>query len=505
MANAGQLTYSLGLNASAFTGAMKRAIGMVLSYKAVMATIRGFSKAFDLGEELTHLSAETGEAAGNLLIMKQAFEDVGLASGEMQNALRYMRRSLTGISDMGQRTDEVFAALGVNIASLRGQDAVSQFQAIGRALGGLATQEDRVNAAMTIFGRSGSGMLRIFANPQAFEQAAAALGSMPEIMDKYSAKMEAIRTGWGRIRTSIVGAFAGALGPALPLLDKITQKINSIDFAKIGAGIAAAFGAFKDVFLSIDPKEFAVALANVVFTSLSAAVREAFGLLFKASFWKGVGLMLLGSLTGIGAAILDAFAPVGAFLSAAILRALDLLKDGMAIIPGLKKFVEGHESKSFGEHYQAELTGQRENFVKPAQEAGAELFVDGAIALGQAATEAGKTFASAIAESAGGQYFAGLGKQFDEDFTARMADALGPIEQAATGSQAAGAGTAAGAPGATHEAASDRWARVGAFAGGTIDAQALDYARQTARSTTLLERTATRILSVVGNQEPAVL
>ena len=253
MANAGQLTYSLGLNASAFTGAMKRAIGMVLSYKAVMATLRGFSKAFDLGEELTHLSAETGETAGNLLVMKQAFEDVGLASGEMQNALRYMRRSLTGISDMGQRTDEVFAALGVNIASLRGQDAVSQFQAIGRALGGLATQEDRVNAAMTIFGRSGSGMLRIFANPQAFEQAAAALGSMPEIMDKYSAKMEAIRTGWGRIRTSIVGAFAGALGPALPLLDKITQKINSIDFAKIGAGIAAAFGAFKDVFLSIDP------------------------------------------------------------------------------------------------------------------------------------------------------------------------------------------------------------------------------------------------------------
>lgn len=504
MANAGQLTYSLGLNASAFTGAMKRAIGMVLSYKAVMATLRGFSKAFDLGEELTHLSAETGETAGNLLIMKQAFEDVGLASGEMQNALRYMRRSLTGISDMGQRTDEVFAALGVNIASLRGQDAVSQFQAIGRALGGLATQEDRVNAAMTIFGRSGSGMLRIFANPQAFDQAAAALGSMPEIMDKYSAKMEAIRTGWGRIRTSIVGAFAGALGPALPLLDKITQKINAIDFAKIGAGIAAAFGAFKNVFLSIDPKEFAVALANVVFSSLSAAVRAAFSLLLNAGFWKGVGMMLLGSLTGLGAAILDAFAPVGAFLSAAILSALDLFKDGMAKIPGLKRFVEGHESKSFGEHYQAELTGQRENFVKPAQDAGAELFVDGAIALGTAATEAGKTFASAIAESAGGQYFAGLGRQFGEEFDARMADALAGVEQAATG-QPDGDSTAPVASGATHEAASDRWARVGAFAGGTIDAQALDYARQTARSTTLLERTATRILSVVGNQDPAVL
>jgi len=115
--------------------------------------------------------------------------------------------------------------------------------------------------------------------------------------------------------------------------------------------------------------------------------------------------------------------------------------------------------------------------------------------------EAGKIFADIVAESSGGQYFAALSDQFGEEFSLRMAEALAPTEAAgAAGNQPGVAG--AGSP---VETASDRWARVGAFVGSTVDAQALDYARKTADNTTLLGRTAGRIESVISRMEPATV
>ncbi|HQG73821.1 MAG TPA: hypothetical protein PK180_00810, partial [Kiritimatiellia bacterium] len=55
------------------------------------------------------------------------------------------------------------------------------------------------------------------------------------------------------------------------------------------------------------------------------------------------------------------------------------------------------------------------------------------------------------------------------------------------------------------EPPSDRWSRVGAFVGGNTSAQHLDYARQTARSTSLIDRTAGRMLSALERLQPATL
>lgn len=511
MGNAGQMTFSIGLNVSAFLGAMRGAIGLVLSYKAVMKALAGASRAIALGDELTHLSSETGEAISSLLVMRQAFESVGLSSGDAQTSLRLMRRSLSGISEAGQRTEGVFAALGLDIESLRTKDALTQFQTIGEAISQLSNHSDKVNAAMTIFGRSGSGMLRIFNDPKAFKKEEEGLGSAPGIIEKYAPQMEEIGTIWARVMTSMKGSFYGAIGPMLPALEAMVTKINSIDFAKIGAGFSAALGAAKDVFREIDPMEFAIELSSLVHGALSGAVRAALSLLVSVSFWKGVGMMMIGALAGLGAALMKVFSPVVAFLGASILLALDKLKAGIAKIPGLKKYVEGHQPLSFREHYENELRGQV-NFANASGESAEEIFKKGAVEFGKAKSLADQLFSEEIEASKAGSYFSGLGRDFNNNFAARMEDVLASAvpEPTGSGDQEEEVGTPetgkARSYGKSEETPSDQWARVGAFVGGAIDRQVADNTKVTARYTSLLHRSVTRIAAIISNPpQPATM
>ncbi|MGB4240515.1 MAG: hypothetical protein WBK37_04330 [Kiritimatiellia bacterium] len=513
-ASAGNLTYNLGLNASGFTSAMRKAIGLVISYKAVMATLRQFGAAIRLGGELSDLADQTGETAGNVLVLKQAFQDAGLGVGTMQTALSMMSMSLSGISETGQRTEETFAALGLNMQELRGQSAIAQLDAIGKAISNLHSQEDKIAAARAIFGRGGTPMLTLFSDPNAIQTARDALGSMPDMVDKTAAGLDAIGDAWNRIKTSFTGAFVAAMAPAIPLIDSILKKIQSIDFTKIGAGFGAAMVAIKNVFSSISPMEFAINLAKVVLTALSAAVREAFSLLWNGDFWMGVGKLLIGALVGLGAALLDALSPVAAFLAAMALQFNDWIVAGLSKIPWLKDHYAGHQNKTFHEHYQSELQGQKDRFVNPALDTSAEMTTNGMADLGKALSAAGSGIADSVANSAGGKYFSGLFSSGMTEWEKAMADIMAaPAAQAKNQQARADAAPVLddkqesannGIQGAL-EPPSDRWSRVGAFVGGNTSAQHLDYARQTARSTSLIDRTAGRMLSALERLQPATL
>lgn len=524
-ASAGNLTYNLGLNASGFTSMMRKAIGLVISYKAVMGTLRQFGEAIRLGGELSDLSSQTGETAGNVLVLKQAFQDAGLGVGTMQTALSMMSMSLSGISETGQRTEETFAALGLNMQELRGQSAIAQLDAIGKAISNLRSQEDKIAAARAIFGRGGAPMLTLFSDPNAIQTARDALGSMPDMVDKTAAGLDAIGDAWGRIKTSFTGAFVAALAPAIPLIDSILQKIQSVDFTKIGAGFGAAMVAIKNVFSSIDPMEFAVNLANVVLTALSAAVREAFSLLWSKDFWAGVGLLLRGALQGLGAAVIDAFSSVPAILTAAALRFTDTFADAFNTILGSETFaisktaavdeVTGQvylRNKTFAEHYAEAKKDNSDRLVAPALESAAKDTVDGGILLGKALASAGSGIADSVANSSGGKYFSGLFSSGMSEWEKAMANIMAaPAAQEKAKQATGGAATVLddAAPeqirATSYEPSSDRWSRVGAFVGGNTSAQHLDYARQTAVNTKGQVLTTNKMLAALERLEPATL
>lgn len=134
--------------------------------------------------------------------------------------------------------------------------------------------------------------------------------------------------------------------------------------------------------------------------------------------------------------------------------------------------------------------------------------------LGKALSAAGSGIADSVANSAGGKYFSGLFSSGMTEWEKAMADIMAaPAAQAKNQQARADAAPVLddkqesannGIQGAL-EPPSDRWSRVGAFVGGNTSAQHLDYARQTARSTSLIDRTAGRMLSALERLQPATL
>lgn len=503
MAAGGNLTYSLGLSTGGFARAMKQAIGLVVSYKAVMSQLRNFGQAISLGSALGGLAAETGESTGTLLVLQQAFRDANLDAGILSQTLNLMRRSLGGINEMGQRTEDTFAALGLDAIELRAQNAVEQFTAIGKAIAKLTTQADRTSAAMNIFGRSGAGMLRIFSDPMAFESARKSLGSLPDLMDRIAPKMFAMSTAWGRLKTSFIGFYAGTITPLLDKLTEIVQQMNEIDFTRKGLEFGARILAIVDIIDEIGSGAFLKNLFSIATSALVGAFQIFAGLMTSATLWGQV--------------------------SKIIARALDPRKTIKTRQMALEIYRNQPDEGSFGlpEGYrkmdwQEALAEAERRFIEGENILGAwgkEKFENTPLSPGEFLSRMGEVMSNAI--SAAGDRITGsegwqkLSPIFEDKLNKRLAEIdnllnAPPAPAMSVPSYSADQDAGALAPGGSHSGAasipSDQWARVGAFVGGALDRQVADNTRAISRYTSMLNRTVTRIAAILAQPpEPVTL
>jgi hypothetical protein len=208
--------------------------------------------AFDLGGALTDLSAQTGETPGQLMILKQAFEDTGVGAGSLGQTLALMRKSLSGVSDNGEPTNKMFERLGLNMESLKGMGAQQQFETIGAAIRGLSSPTEQTAAAMGIFGRSGASMLSFLKDPAAISTAANSLGGLPGLMDRSAAAFDNISDRMGRIKEKTKGFWAGIAEGLMPIFDSVTTALDGIDLTGIGQKIGDFIGTVVQMFRQND-------------------------------------------------------------------------------------------------------------------------------------------------------------------------------------------------------------------------------------------------------------
>lgn len=237
----------LRLDAAGFTtplGITTMGVQALLRMAGEMAA--ELAAAFDTGGMLSDLAAQTGEAAGELMVMRQAFEDTGLGAESMAQTLAIMRRSLGGISETGEPTVKMFEQLGLDIGKLQGMGAREQLEAIGAAVNGLRTPAEQSAAAMTIFGRSGARMLTLLKDPAAMGVAAKSLGALPGLMDRNAAAFDAVSDRMGRIRQKGAGLWAGLAEGLLPVADQVTAALDGIDLTGIGTRIGAVIGTLAE-------------------------------------------------------------------------------------------------------------------------------------------------------------------------------------------------------------------------------------------------------------------
>ena len=484
----------MALDATKFTGPMQQATGatggllgslkgmlgplagLAAGFLSVKAVIGGMKGAISMGAELDHQSKQTGVAVDQLVVMRQALDDVGIGAGQTSQLIGQMHRAMQQTDKQGRSTNAGFKALGINMAQFRTLGAEDQFKAIGQAVNGLGSQSEKSAALMHIFGRSGTEMLKLFEGGDAFSAARESLGSMPDMMARNAAAFENFDTLVGRAKGKFTGLWAGILESAMPALNQIMAYVDKIDFAKWGQAIGTAFRTGLALFQS---GQFGDVIRLSLGIAFGAAVNALIGPLMNGSTWKGIGQIILAGFMGIGAGLIKIFAEPINYLQAGMDKVMDLLFAGLGKIPGLGKALglDGYQAKSFEEH----LADRRANgtFISRAGDESAamarEMAAAGMRNIGQGIAERRDvTGTGAMREELAGIWDAA------RDSLAEAAPQLG-----AAVAQAMPAIEAKGAPAAKQTAESaDRLAKIGLFVGaGSQNAAQTRLAERTARAT----------------------
>ena len=182
------LEFALGLQTSDFLKELGISSHELLSFAGIAeiahSSFERMSSAIERGAHLEDLSARTGESVANLYQLEEAFKRAGLAADSVPDTILRVRKALSGVNELGGETNSIFAALGLDRASLAKDDPIDAIQKISGALSRLNVN-DAAGAASGLFGRNGAGdILQLANNAQAV---ATALGHSKIEADLFAA------------------------------------------------------------------------------------------------------------------------------------------------------------------------------------------------------------------------------------------------------------------------------------------------------------------------------
>lgn len=296
-----KLEYSLGLSTTNFLGGIVGANQAVELFDKALSAVGSITeKVFGeiaRGGALQDLSARTGESVGNLFKLQFAFEQSGVAAGNVGGVLLKFQKSLSGVGEMGENTAEAFKALGLSTAELASLDSPAALMKFFDAVNKL----DRNSAAdvvSRIFGRGAAGdILQLARDSKDFGENIKFSAEQAALFQRNAKAFDEFGDSIGKIKLQINGIFAG-------LAEEITPALNAIGPAleqgKIGelleAELTYGFGASVNFFSKALQRMFAAIPGMWM-----AAVNGAAGLTTGA---------LGGLVKGAGPGVLTAFSPL---------------------------------------------------------------------------------------------------------------------------------------------------------------------------------------------------
>jgi hypothetical protein len=205
------------------------------------ALVIGSKRIIKMGADLDHMSTQTGVAISSLMKIGQAYKDNGRDAGAAGKDINRMQKAIfDSVHNPGSANDP-FARLGISAKELMELSPEQQFFRIAEAINSIENQTEKAGAAMAIFGRSGAGLLTVFAGSN-MREINASLGRMPEIMEQFGGAMERVDTLMGRLPNKsdqfFTGFTSGIIGQLLPGL----EKANNFDFTTLGENLGKQIG-----------------------------------------------------------------------------------------------------------------------------------------------------------------------------------------------------------------------------------------------------------------------
>jgi len=242
---------------------------------AIAGTFATFKEALDLGGTMKDLSARTGETAGNLMLLRRAFDNSGVGADKVGASINKLQKFMDDAAQGNEKNTTTLARLGLTMADMAGKTPNQQMAMLAEKLKGVTDSGERSAFAMTLFGRSGGQLLPLLADFSGEMQTAQdQLGSMPGVLDRSSAAFDNISDNIKVAKGKFLEFAAGLLEQIAPALELATDLITRFDAAGAGmklgeilTGASNAMGGFTDALSAVKLGEFNLAF-KMAFTSI---------------------------------------------------------------------------------------------------------------------------------------------------------------------------------------------------------------------------------------------
>lgn len=215
--------------------------GLISAARSVPARMK---EMIDAGGKLSDQMAKTGAAGEGLVILERALKNNGIAAAQMDDILRKMQDSFSGLNSEQKSTVSAFEMLGLSMANLRALDPVEALKQIAIAFRSVGSTADRTSAAMDIFGRSGAAIITLFEDQTAFEQAEKELGNLPRLLTENATRLDTLSDRFGNLGTAFDAIALSLAIEFMPIIDRVTKKFQELDFDEIAKKVGNTAQAF---------------------------------------------------------------------------------------------------------------------------------------------------------------------------------------------------------------------------------------------------------------------
>ena len=238
---AGIMQFALGLETSTFLRGLGLASGGILSLAAVgqglQSAMRGVWSAIESGAALKDMSSRTGESVENLFKLRHALDIVGVGADAAAPMVLKLQKTMSGVTEDGEKTADLFAAIGLNFQQLKQMDVTERIIALGTALNGI-NKDQASGIASKIFGREGAGnIVQIARSMDDFKQSLQDASPAARVFERTADLFDKIDDTISTIKMKVGGMFAGIAEGVGPALQKLLDFAKGLDFVGFGQRI----------------------------------------------------------------------------------------------------------------------------------------------------------------------------------------------------------------------------------------------------------------------------
>jgi len=280
---------------------------------AILAPLAASAKLFSgFGDSVAKMARRTGLTVEALSELQYAAGQSGVEVSELENGFRRMQRTIYD-ADRGLSTaTDAFADLGLTVANLEGLSPEQQFKLLAERISRIEDPTRKAALAMTIFGRSGTQLLPMFASGargiEVLQEQARQLGLTMSTEDAQAAEVfgDTLDRLWKVIR---MGAFN--IGAALaPTLQDLANKIMRV--MKVASDWIKQNRGFIVSALKVGAVVVAVGIGLTVLGTIISGLGTAFGVLAT------IVTAVMAVLKILAAVIAFLVSPVGLVIAAVV-------------------------------------------------------------------------------------------------------------------------------------------------------------------------------------------